>query len=115
MFFSILHFKQKTWFQYNFLVKLEIYKFWLHYGPANIDKFSKGAVNTKRLGTPGPEALKTEIDCLSLGYQNRFWKCVAFFNLLKVKDRNSFWLKIKKICLIINNSKRLSGIDGGLI
>jgi len=35
------------------LVKLEIFKFWLHYGAASIDKFSKGAVNKKSLGTAG--------------------------------------------------------------
>ena len=33
-----------------FLVELEICKFWLHYGTASIDKFSKGAVNKKSLG-----------------------------------------------------------------
>jgi len=33
------------------LVKLEICKFWLHYGAASIDKFIKGAVNIKSLGT----------------------------------------------------------------
>jgi len=57
-FFSILrinayifvHFEQGTWFQDNFLVNLEICKFWLHYG-ASIGKFSKGAVNKKSLGT----------------------------------------------------------------
>ena len=34
-----------------FLLELEICKIWLHYSPASIDKFSKGAVNTKSLGT----------------------------------------------------------------
>ena len=35
------------------MVKLEISKFWLHYGAAIIDKFSKGAVHKKSLVTAG--------------------------------------------------------------
>jgi len=46
-----VHFEQRTWFKYNFLVKLQICKFRLHYGAASIDEFSKGAVNKKSLGT----------------------------------------------------------------
>jgi len=32
------------------LVKLDICKFWLHYGAANIDKFSKGTRQQKKFG-----------------------------------------------------------------